>query len=73
MNLKPDDNVAPLSFNSIAINTFGILLLICRLVTSVVDVGSPADWVKINVRQTVCSYNLSSFSSISSYIHAQKN
>lgn len=28
-------------------------LLLTRLVTNVVDVGAPADWVKINVRETV--------------------
>lgn len=29
---------------------------LARLVTTVVDVGPPADWVKINVRETVSSF-----------------
>lgn len=35
--------------------------LSCRLVTDIVDIGSPADWVKISVRETV-SVCLSYFS-----------
>lgn len=28
--------------------------LSCRIITEIVDVGPPADWVKINVREAVC-------------------
>lgn len=36
-------------------------LLVGRLVTSIVDVGPPADWVKINVRQNVCLHQTLQF------------
>lgn len=39
--------------------------LVGRLVTSVVDVGPPADWVKINIRQTVCAFKSCSLSFLS--------
>lgn len=40
------------------------LILFARLVTTVVDLGPPADWVKINVRETVSSSKIPSISTL---------
>lgn len=55
-------------FSSVLLFCFETKLIsFARLVTTVVDLGPPADWVKINVRETVSSTQIPSISSLCMY------